>query len=157
MANPRKSEEDKNIQGTARKDRSAPESVEAALLDDIPKPPDILGKRGRKMWKKYSEILHKQGVLAETDLDLLGQYCFYLQVAEQAAEELNKDLTEIMTNAKEPYTVKSKFLSIFNEASDRAAKLGKEFGFTPLSRKNIPAPKKEKKGKLVALMGDKKK
>jgi P27 family predicted phage terminase small subunit len=157
MPNARKSEENKNIQGTGRKDRSKPESIEAATVDDIPKPPSILGKIGRKIWKKYCDILHKQGLLAETDLDLLGQYCMYLQIAEQAAEELNKDLTEIMTNAKEPYTVKSKYLSIFNEASDRASKLGKEFGFTPLSRKNIPPPKKEKKGKLMKLMGGDKK
>lgn len=157
MPQPKKSQEDKELRGTARNDNKTPDSLEPLTLDDIPKPPTILGKIGRKLWKKYSEILHKQGVLAETDLDLLGQYCMYLQIAEQAAEELNKDLTEIMTNAREPYTVKSKYLSIFNEASDRASKLGKEFGFTPLSRKNIPAPKKERKGRLVALMGDKSK
>jgi P27 family predicted phage terminase small subunit len=156
MPTPKKSIEDKKLHGTARADRDAIESLQTENLEELPDAPVILGKAGRKLWKKYTKMLQKQGVLAETDLDLLGTYCMHLQIAEQAAEELNKGLTEVMTNARDPYTVKSKYLSIFNDATDRAAKIGKEFGFTPLSRKNIPAPPKKKEGRLVALMGGKK-
>ncbi|PRY10295.1 P27 family predicted phage terminase small subunit [Pontibacter ummariensis] len=155
MANPRKSDEDKNIQGTARRDRSAPESVSPNLVTKLPKAPSILGKIGKGLWKKYTKILHEQGVLATTDLDMLAQYCMQLQIAEQAAIELNNGLVETLNNGKQKMEVKSKYLSIFNDASDRAAKLAKEFGFTLLSRKNIPAPPKKKEGRLVALMGGK--
>lgn len=156
MAYPRKSEEEKNVQGTGRRDRSAPEAVEPNLLLKVPKPPAILGDIGKKHWKKYTKILLAQEVLASTDLDMLAQYCMLLQIAEQAAEQLNAGLTETLNNGKQVMEVKSKYLTIFNDASDRAAKLAKEFGFTLSSRKNIPAPKKKKEGKLVALMGGKK-
>ena len=155
MANARKSDEDKNLQGTARKDRSEPETVAAKLVDKLPKAPPILGEIGKKHWKKYTKLLHEQELLADTDLDMLGQYCMQLQIADTAAEQLNNGLTEMFHNGKQLMEVKSKYLAIFNDASDRATKLAKEFGFTILSRKNIPAPPKKKEGKLVALMGGK--
>lgn len=156
MGYTKKSEDEKSIQGTDRADRKQIESVEPSLLDKIPEPPEILGKGGKKYWKKYAKILHDKGMLAETDLDILSQYCMNLQIAEHAATKLSEDLVEDQVNkGGHEYKAKSKYLSIFNEATDRALKIGKEFGFTPLSRKNIPAPKQRKEGKLIKLMGGK--
>ena len=144
MANQRKSQEDKEMMGTARKDRVEADFVDPTLVDSLPDCPSFLNKIGRKHWKKYTKLLQNAAILAETDLDSLGLYCMHLQIAEKAADTLKDELFHPSVNEQGEtyYMGMTAVLKIFNEASSAAMKYSQQFGFTPVARKNIPAPKK---------------
>lgn len=152
MGNPAKSLEEKMMQGTARNDRLAPDPVQADLCQTLPDPPSYLTKTGRKYWKNRTKTLQNQGVLAESDLDLLGLYCLHMQVADEAADELKAGSIRVVMDIDGlPHYVQVPALKTLNEATAHALKIAKEFGFSPLSRKQIPQPKKTSEGKLKAL------
>jgi P27 family predicted phage terminase small subunit len=157
MANAAKSQEQKNLEGTSRNDRVTPEYPDPVLIEGLPDPPTYLGKIGRKHWKKYTKMLQKQGILGENHLDSLGRYCMHLQIADEAADALTNHLFHISVNeqGEEYYMGASAVLKIFNDASTAALKLELQFGFTPVSMKQVPAPRQKKEGKLVKLMGGK--
>ena len=144
MANQRKSQEEKELMGTARKDRVGADSVDPVLVDNLPEFPSFLNKVGRKHWKKCTKLLQNAAILAETDLDSLGFYCMHLQIAEKAAETLKDELfhPSVNENGETYYMGMTAVLKIFNEASSAAMKFAQQFGFTPVARKNVPAPKK---------------
>ncbi|WP_157585789.1 P27 family phage terminase small subunit [Spirosoma arboris] len=105
--------------------------------------------------EKYTKLLQNECILAETDLDSLGLYCMHLQIAEEAAEELKKGVVRECRDedGKIYYVETPPLLKIYNEASAAAMKWGAQFGFTPVSRKNVPVPKKKPaESKLQALM-----
>ncbi|QIP12240.1 phage terminase small subunit P27 family [Spirosoma aureum] len=155
MPNPRKSQAEKELTGTARRDRTEPVFVQPAPVETLPEPPPYLTKTGRKQWKKYLKLLQNEGILAETDLDSLGLYCMHLQIAEEAAEELKKGVVrECRDETGKVYYVETpNLLKIFNEASAAALKYSQQFGFTPVSRKNVAVPrKKERPSRLQELI-----
>ncbi|GAB4040865.1 P27 family phage terminase small subunit [Spirosoma jeollabukense] len=93
--------------------------------------------------------------MVETDLYSLGLYCMHLQIAEEAAEELKKGVVRECRDedGKIYYAETPPLLKIYNEASTQAMKWASQFGFTPVSRKNIPAVKKKPtESKLSKLM-----
>lgn len=158
MGYPAKSQEEKNLQGTARNDRVTPDFVENVVLETLPEPPSYLGKTGRKHWKKYTKMLQKQGILGENHLDSLGLYCMHLQIADEAADALTNHLFAISVNeqGEEYYRGSTAMLRMFNEASAAALKYSQQFGFTPASIKGVPKPVQKKEGKLMKLIGGKK-
>lgn len=157
MGYPAKSQEEKNLQGTARNDRLTPDYADNVVLDEMPDAPSYLGKIGRKYWKKYTKILQKQGILGENHLDSLGLYCMQLQIADDAATALTEHLFSLSVNeqGEEYYRGSTATLRMFNEASAAALKFAQQFGFTPASIKAVPKPKEKKEGKLMKLMGGK--
>lgn len=146
MANPRKSQTEKELIGTARKDRVEPLFIEPDQIDTLPETPSYLNKIGRKHWKNYTKLLINEGILVETDLNSLGLYCMHLQIAEQAAETLKDQLfyPSVNESGETYYMGMTAVTRIFNESSAAAFKMAQQFGFTPVSRKNVPPPKKKK-------------
>lgn len=145
MPNPRKSQEEKELTGTMRKDRVEPDFAQPERLNELPEPPAYLNKTGRKHWKKYTKVLQNAEILVETDLESLGMYCMHLQIAEEAAEELKKGVVRECRDedGKIYYAETPPLLKIYNEASAASMKWAQQFGFTPVSRKNVAVPKKK--------------
>jgi P27 family predicted phage terminase small subunit len=140
---PRKTDEEKALKGTLQPSRRLEPSVKLAKLTDFALPPAGLPEVGRQEWLRVMQLLQPLGVLTDVDLSLLKSYCQHVATMELAAEELNKPggyLTMMTNKGGGSYPIKSPWVGIYNEASDRANKLGQQFGFTPSSRTKIVAP-----------------
>lgn len=76
MPNPRKPHRLKVVQGTARKDRPDPTTVDVPPLDSIPQPPDWLPNcHALKEWNRLAAILTATKLLTDADLTTLAHMC----------------------------------------------------------------------------------
>ncbi|MBG8552346.1 phage terminase small subunit P27 family [Hymenobacter sp. BT594] len=118
-------------------------------LDTIEMAPDDLPEIGQAEWYRVVKQLTPLGVLNGADLSLLKSYCHHVATMEAAAAQLKEGgYTTIMTNkGGGSYEIKSPWVTIYNEASDRAAKLGQQFGLTPSARTRISVPAKTEEEK----------
>jgi len=106
-----------------------------------PRRPRWLQGHARKKWESLVPQLRDIGLIREVDVDLLAAYC-------QAYGEF-MDLTELIT---EPLikTVKGNWiqhpgLACRNAAYKRMLQIGKEFGLSPKSRKDLDCLKQKAK------------
>jgi P27 family predicted phage terminase small subunit len=140
---PPKTDQEKALKGTLRPSRVLEPSVKLSKLTSFELPPADLPAIGKQEWQRVMQQLQPLGVLTAVDLSLLKSYCQHVATMELAAEELNKPggyLTMMTNKGGGSYPIKSPWVGIYNEASDRANKLGQQFGFTPSSRTRIVAP-----------------
>ena len=63
MPNQRRSQEDKEMMGTARKDRVEGDFLQPQPVEGLPEPPSFLNKTGRKPWKRCTKLLQNEGIL----------------------------------------------------------------------------------------------
>jgi P27 family predicted phage terminase small subunit len=143
---PPKPDQLKALTGTLRPSRKTPGAVRLEKLPSFELPPQELPDAGQQEWVRVMQQLHPLGVLTAVDLSLLKSYCQHVATMQHAAAELNAGGYTIIMHNKGGgiYPIKSPWVAIYNEASDRASKLGQQFGFTPSSRTRIVAPKKDK-------------
>ncbi len=147
---PRKPDELKELAGTLQRSRRLEPSVQLERLSSFEMPPTDLPEVGQQEWVRVMQQLQPLGVLTAVDLSLLKSYCQHVATMELAATELNRPggyLTLMTNKGGGSYPIKSPWVGIYNEASDRAGKLGQQFGFTPSSRTRIVAPGKPEKEK----------
>ena len=138
----------KKLKGTHRPSRDAANQMSLPKIESIEAAPSDLPVRARVEWYRVVNSLTPLGVLTVADLSLLKSYCQHVASMELAAEKLNQPggYTTLMQNkGGGSYEMKSPWVTIYNEASDRAAKLGQQFGLTPSSRTRISAPAKPDK------------
>lgn len=136
----------KKLKGTHRPGRDAPHAMTLPKLDTIQMAPEDLPEIGKQEWYRVVNELAPLGVLNGADLSLLKSYCQHVATMEAAAKALAAGgYTTTMTNkGGGSYAIKSPWVAIYNEASDRAARLGQQFGLTPSARTRISAPPPEK-------------
>ena len=138
VGRPAKPDALKALQGTLRPSRQTPGAVALEKLPSFELPPDALPEVGQREWLRVMAQLHPLGIVAAVDLSLLQSYCQHVATMALATEELRAGHTIMMHNKDGGvYPVKSPWVSIYNEASDRACKLGQQFGFTPSSRTRL--------------------
>ncbi|MGY3091095.1 P27 family predicted phage terminase small subunit [Hymenobacter sp. UYAg731] len=143
---PRKPDELKAQKGTLQPSRRLEPSVKLAKLESFELPPADLPEAGRAEWSRVMQQLQPLGVLTAVDLSLLKSYCRHIATMELAATKLDEPggyTTTMQNKGGGSYEIKSPWVAIYNEASDRASKLGQQFGFTPSSRTRIVAPKQQ--------------
>ena len=136
----------KKLEGTHRKDREAPNALDFNPSADLPAPPDDLRpEAARQCWLACAKELHAKGLLATVDLALLRAYCYHVALMLEAEEELelNGKTVERFT-AHGAHTVRSPWISILSDATEKVHKIGQQFGFSPASRTRISAPTTEK-------------
>lgn len=139
---PRKTDEEKALKGTLQPSRRLEPSVKLAKLTNFELPPADLPEVGKQEWQRVMQQLQPLGVLTAVDLSLLKSYCQHVATMETAANQLATEgyTTTMRNKGGGSYEIKSPWVTIYNEASDRASKLGQQFGFTPSSRTRIVAP-----------------
>jgi P27 family predicted phage terminase small subunit len=144
---PRKPDALKEQAGTLQPSRRLEPSMKPATLDSIEMPPDDLPEIGKQEWYRVMNQLQPLKVLTAADLSILKSYCQQVATMEEAGRMLNTEGYTIIMHNKGGgvYPVKSPWVSIYNEASDRVLKLGQQFGFTPSSRTRIVVPSQAKK------------
>lgn len=141
---PRLPDELKAQKGTLQACRTLEPAVRFGKLDCFMLPPDDLPDVGKEEWIRVMQQLHPLGVLAAVDLSLLKSYCRHVATMEAAAKALDIEGHVIFVDgAFGLKAAKNPWAAIYNEASDRASKLGQQFGFTPSSRTRIVAPAKQ--------------
>ncbi|MCC2547706.1 phage terminase small subunit P27 family [Hymenobacter sp. BT175] len=133
--------------GTLRPSRKLEPSMKPAVLESFEMAPDDLPEKGQQEWNRVMQQLQPLKVLTPADLSILKSYCQHVATMDIASSKLRTEgyTTTITNKGGGSYETKSPWVGIYNEASDRAAKLGQQFGFTPSSRTRIVVPTPEKK------------
>lgn len=143
---PPKPARQKKLEGTHRKDREAPNALDFDPATDLPAPPeDLRSEAARRCWLVCAKELHGKGMLATVDLALLRAYCYQVGLMLEAEEELELNgKTETRYTANGSHQVRSPWVAILSDATEKVHKIGQQFGFSPASRTRISAPKTEK-------------
>lgn len=136
----------KKLEGTHRKDREAPNALDFNPTTDLPAPPaDLRSDAARQCWNVCAKELHAKGMLATVDLALLRAYCYQVSLMLEAEEELELNgKTETRHTANGSHQVRSPWIAILSDATEKVSKIGQQFGFSPSSRTRISVPKTEK-------------
>ena len=141
---PPKPARQKQLEGTHRKDREAPNALDFNPTTDLPSPPeDLRPESARQCWEVCAKELHAKGMLATVDLALLRAYCYQTALMLEAEEELELNgKTETRFTANGSHQVRSPWIAILSDATEKVSKIGQQFGFSPASRTRISAPQK---------------
>lgn len=143
---PPKPTRQKKLEGTHRKDREAPNVLDFDPTTDLPAPPeDLRSDAARQCWQVCAKELHGKGMLAVVDLALLRAYCYQVSLMLEAEAELEMNgKTETRYTANGSHKVRSPWVAILSDSTEKVHKIGQQFGFSPASRTRISVPKTDK-------------
>ena len=159
VGQPRKKAAEKAKTGslnTTREKQYAKREMKVVVMEEMPPPPDTLSDIGRQHWERSVRELHKNGVLAASDLGLLEMLCLEWELYIENVQLLKKhkghyailgDDGKPKTWAQHPVQYNradhlTKYLSICNA-----------FGFSPDARARIGvAAKDTTTSKAAALL-----
>lgn len=129
----------KKLRGNPGKRRLPREGEEAQpeMYDELPPPPEWLGKYGVNEWNRVGPVLQKQRLLTEADLLAFTTYCLNVHVLVESAIDI-EDNGMTVTGARGE--VRNPALSAFTAATSAIRAFCAEFGMTPSSRGRIKLP-----------------
>lgn len=123
---------DKQNKGT---DRKRPvKTVKGLQLQQVPKIPRKWPKKQRDLFSSCCQSLIERNLLFAGDLEMLIMYCketyTYFTLWEQVGDEymITGSMGQMVTNP---------LIKIANQSLQNAIKLGKEFGFSPYSKRLV--------------------
>lgn len=138
----------KKLQGSLNATRDRGQEVSFKPVDGIPAPPEYFGDIARREWFDLLPQLKAAGTLERVDLPQLRLYCYSIQVAEMSAEKLKDGYTQTITNkGGHSYDVPAPELKTMNDAIGVVTRIASKFGFDPVARMKVAAPKKEEEKK----------
>lgn len=117
-------------------------------------PPEHLSGVAKAKWLPMVELLFRNDVFSEMDVDLLAIYCEAHATELHAFEQLEK-FGEIVKSPKSGYPIASPYKAIHNQAIKTKLDIMSEFGMGPSSRTRIntnATPKHGKKTKSGGLL-----
>ena len=132
----------KRLQGTDRADRSVAGELSPAA--SAPSPPSILGREGKREWKRVVKAAEGLGLLTQLDRSVMLRYC-------QAYEEfwlMSIDIEEhgVTQITSTGYEALRPQVTVRNQALARMQKAEAELGMTPSARTRISvAPPKQER------------
>lgn len=128
----------KERRGTLRSDRVNHEEPEFENKEIIPlAPASIKTKLGQQLYVRCAAQLSGVGLLFETTFEYLERYCAnYERIIE--CENMINTMGLIMQNDKGNW-VKNPAVTVQNEAFTIFFNIGREFGFTPVSKSKLVA------------------
>lgn len=130
----KKSEEDKNLQGTARSDRKKSAKGDALKLPRVPKYLK-LNTQAKNFYRLFGNALIKAEVLSNIDAVGLAMFAMNLDMYARAVEELEgADLIQEFKSGAKNISAE---VSLFYKAQDTIFKYFKFFGATPYHRERI--------------------
>ncbi|MCP2043491.1 phage terminase small subunit P27 family [Pontibacter sp. HSC-36F09] len=139
MGRYRTDSKEKALKGTLRKSRELKAPTTSTTFDQAPEPPKDLPAYAQEVWRITAKELQEQKILTVVDLPLFKSYCFCLHMMKEAQEYLEKEglvITQVNTKGQQ-YQAKSPYVSILNDATSQANRLGAAFGLNPLSRQKL--------------------
>lgn len=114
------------------------------LVTETPKPPKLLGRIGRRVWRKKAPGLVRLGLLTEQDLEAFADYCIACERVEEAQLWIKKHGTKFPVYDKNGKVKDFKtFPEVYQLNNFMAQKksLGALFGFSPSDRTKIRVEK----------------
>lgn len=105
----------------------------------MPNVPEWIGDEGKRIWREQGANLLKSGFLTESDIVAFSRYCQYAGLFERLMRELSTD--ELVLTLPNAITTPNPKFKMALDCQNQADKLGKQFGLSPATRKNVPPPK----------------
>lgn len=117
----------------------AVEDISADHVEGLP------SERAKKIYEMRCKSLAAMGVLEESYQEQMILYARWLDIALTASMNLEKGLvsTKYDQNGRVTGFVENPFIAIFDRATRIVNEIGRQFGFTPLTRNNIKQKEKE--------------
>lgn len=144
MPNRRKPNQLHIADGTFRKDRHGlpdsnpePETVKKAL-----NPPCHLNKHAKAEWRRLSQGMIEEGLLANIDLSALEIACNWFGIYRDVAEELNK-LPSLFNYLEQKSSQTNASIATMEKAYRSYTEIVYKFGVTPVERSKIQIEKKK--------------
>jgi P27 family predicted phage terminase small subunit len=143
----------------AKSEKVAEEEVTPRNI--MPDCPDYLGEEAVKFWDKHAPIAHEMGTLKEADGDAFGVFC---QVAarliaigrfideENPSMIQTKTRIDSVTGAEDTEFKTSPYVVMEKQYMQLFRMYAKEFGFTPVGRVGLTAPKPKGGGGIGELL-----
>lgn len=138
--------------GTNQPYRMKKETEEPQLktLSRMPVVPDYICPMGQRIWRETGPKLLEAGLLTDNEIFAFGRYCHYMGLYMRLMGELNEE--EIIVTLPNGVDVPNPKWKMANDCQDRADRLGKQFGLSPSTRKDVPAKQEKREHPLAALM-----
>ena len=144
--------------GTYRKDRHekpATSFLTIAPLKELPTPPDTLPGGMEKDWNRVCKLLQDNGILFQTDLDMVALYVSKLWIYRKAMREVEENglvVTTINGNGI-PSDRENPNLKIAMDAAKEIRQIADRFGFSPAARSRVKIDaSQEEKDPFAELM-----
>ena len=147
MPNPKKPTKLKVIHGTYRDDRAPQNEPEPTPVLELPHPPTVMPKYGKKMWRTLGPELIDKGLLTEADLQTFEICCFNYGLYRGCAEIVFKRIKDRKTKNMRRRTLEEymkgknsqtmpEYISMTKAFSTHKSYLA-EFGLSPAARSRI--------------------
>jgi len=153
----RKSQKEKILTGTFRKDRNPAKEPNIAPAKNSKRPPILLNKFGRKFWKETVEELVDSGVLTEVDWTTFSLCCESYGMFREAWETLyhpvnpdtgkkgKRTLAEYLDGRNTQTSMK---LTTMNKAKEQFLKYANVLGLHPVTRNHLNVLSPEEKNSI---------
>ena len=138
MGRNRLSVEQKKLSGTYQASRDIePQAV--TPLTRMPTIPEWICDEGKRIWREEGPNLLRTGILTASDIGSFSRYCQFSGLFEKLMAQLvGQELVVTMPNGVEGPNPTFKMAI---DCQNQADKLGRQFGLSPSTRKNVPLPK----------------
>ena len=133
----------KELNGTARADRTNPDEPMVTALTEAPPAPSYLKEMAKRAWRRTAATLVEMGVLTEADLVALEAYCT-LYAHYRDAERHLKDSMMITGSNGQP--VLSPYHRVSRDSLKEMKSWMQEFGLTPSGRSRVRVKKPAEAG-----------
>lgn len=166
MSRPKKPTKQKEKQGTLRKNRA--NNREPTIEVVIPPCPKILGKEGKKEWKRITKELKTMQIIAKIDASALTIYCRAYEnwldceqkiidasKPEETADGIKQKDGKVSTSSKGISYINAN-VSLSSMYVKQMTKILTEFGMTPASRAKVNAEGPSKEDSFLDYLKDKK-
>ena len=146
---PKTTNADKRLRGTdqrVRMDKEAPAAepltVDQITLEGVEGLPT---ERSRKIYETRCKSLAAMGVMEESYQEQMILYARWLDLAFKASSELEKGLVSTVYNEEGKVSgfIRNPYLGILDMATKNVNDIGRQFGFTAITRNNIKQKEKE--------------
>lgn len=125
----------KELNGNAGKRPLNKNEPEFTTFDENTPPPDILNEEGQLKWRELLKELIPTGVLCQTDLETLVNYCIAYQNRNDAMRAIEK-YGDIIQDENGKLSRNPAFVTL-NEAKKQMAQSGSLLGLDPSSRQRL--------------------
>lgn len=99
------------------------------------RPPAILGKAGRQLWKDLAPLLVEHDLLTTGDLALFTQLCIAYELMVEARLKINEE--GLFRRDEEGVQRKHPGVQVWRDALMAYTKLANEFGLSPAAREKL--------------------
>lgn len=151
----------KRLRGTDQKVRMDKESpsvqpltVEEITLDDVE---GLTTERSKKIYMSRCKTLAAMGIMEEAYQEQLILYSRWLDIALTCSDKIGQDMVMKVFDKEGKITgfVANPYIALFNMATKTVNELGRQFGFSPISRNNIRMVEKQidPAAELMKLVG----